>query len=84
MANSEVLDFLRAMQAQITDKLDRVARDLGELKEHASNSDIRATLLEQHFALLVAQLPLQSDRFAALDKRIQRIERRLELIDAPH
>lgn len=66
-----VLEHLRAIRAGVN-----------ETNERLGNIEPRMTLLEQHFALLVAQIPIVNDRMDAMQKRIERIERRLELSDA--
>lgn len=54
---------------------------LGRLEERMTNLKLRMTAQEQHLGTLVISLPASHDRIDALTRRIERIERRLELRD---
>jgi uncharacterized coiled-coil protein SlyX len=74
--DSLVLRYLR----RIDQRLERVEQDVGDLK-------LRMTNLEQRVASGFSQLELtlatQSRRLDRVDERLGRIERRLDLVDAP-
>ncbi len=58
----------------------------GKLDEHSSEFHTlaqRMTALEKHMAALVTQLPAVWEDLAGLKRRIERIERRLDLTDTP-
>jgi uncharacterized coiled-coil protein SlyX len=54
---------------------------LTRIDERLSNLELRMTTQEQHMGTLVISLPAGHDRIDALTRRIERIERRLELQD---
>ncbi len=64
-----VLEQLRLIRASI----DQIARDVSDIK-------IRLTILEGHVAALVLSDLRQTSRMDHFDERLQRVERRLELI----
>lgn len=65
-----VIQILRRMQTDLS----AVREDIGTLK-------LRMTALEQHFATLIASQAGQSDRVDAIERRLARVERRLDLVD---
>lgn len=69
-AENLVLMILKDIQAR-----------LGRLEERMTNLELRMTAEEQHLGTLVISLPASHDRIDALTRRIERIERRLELRD---
>lgn len=69
-AENLVLMILKDIQAR-----------LGRLEERMTNLKLRMTAQEQHLGTLVISLPASHDRIDALTRRIERIERRLELRD---
>jgi uncharacterized coiled-coil protein SlyX len=52
---------------------------MGRLEERMTNLEWRMTAQEQHLGTLVVSLPSSHDRIDALTRRIEHIERRLEL-----
>jgi uncharacterized coiled-coil protein SlyX len=53
----------------------------GRMEERLTNLELRMTGQEQHLGTLIASLPASHDRIDSLTRRIERIERRLELQD---
>jgi predicted RNase H-like nuclease (RuvC/YqgF family) len=68
-----VIEQLRALRNDIAEF--RI-----EAREKFSYQAHRLSMLEQHFALLVANLPASNDRFDSLERRLNRIESKLELV----
>lgn len=70
----------------VIEQLSALRNDIAEFRtesrEKFSYQGQRLSLLEQHFALLVANLPVSSNHFDSLERRIERIERRLTLSEA--
>ncbi len=52
---------------------------LGRMEERLTNLELRMTVQEQHLGTLVISLPASHDRIDVLTRRIEHIERRLEL-----
>jgi uncharacterized coiled-coil protein SlyX len=52
---------------------------LGRMEERLTNLVLRMTAQEQHLGTLVVSLPTSHDRIDALTRRIELVERRLEL-----
>lgn len=52
---------------------------LGRMEERLTNLEMRMTSQEQHLGTLVISLPASHDRIDSLTRRIERIERQLEL-----
>jgi uncharacterized coiled-coil protein SlyX len=52
---------------------------LGHMEERMTNLELRMTIQEQHLGTLVISLPASHDRIDAITRRVERIERRLEL-----
>lgn len=52
---------------------------MGRLEERMTNLELRMTAQEQHLGTLVISLPSSHDRIDVLTRRVERIERRLEL-----
>jgi uncharacterized coiled-coil protein SlyX len=65
---SLVLSILKDIQAR-----------LGRIEERLTNLELRMTIQEQHLGTLVISLPAGHDRIDSLSRRVERIERRLEL-----
>ncbi len=63
-----VLSILKDIQAR-----------LGRMEERLTSLELRMTAQEQHLGTLVISLPASHDRIDSLTRRIERIERRLEL-----
>jgi uncharacterized coiled-coil protein SlyX len=49
------------------------------MEERLTNLELRMTVQEQHLGTLVISLPASHDRIDVLTRRIEHIERRLEL-----
>jgi hypothetical protein len=75
---SDVLDYLREQFARVNTRLDRIAEDVGEVKQRLTTLEIQVGGLvateQSHYAQTMSRL----DRFEA---RLDRIERRLDLTD---
>jgi chromosome segregation ATPase len=54
---------------------------LDDIRERVGHLETRMTAQEQHLASLVVSLPSAFDQLQSLRARIERIERRLELIE---
>jgi uncharacterized coiled-coil protein SlyX len=67
-----VLEVLKRVQAEIAE----TRRDLGA---RMARLEVRMTAQEQHLATLVLSLPEAHGRIDDLTRRVERIERRLEL-----
>jgi len=63
-----VLNILRDIQAR-----------LSRMEERLTNLELRMTGQEQHLGTLVMSIPANHDRIDVLTRRIEHIERRLEL-----
>jgi hypothetical protein len=74
--NKDVLDFLRAQFDRVHPKLDGLSEDTGDLKR-------RMTSLDSQVALLHVDFANQSLRIDRIDARLERIEKRLDPVDAP-
>ena len=74
--NPQVLDFLREQFARVHTKLDLISGDVTNLKVRMSGLEAEAG----HVRLGLAEVNSRLDR---LDERVARIERRLDLADAP-
>lgn len=68
---SLVLSILKDIQAR-----------LGRMEERMTNLELRMTIQEQHMGTLVILFPASHDRIDALARRVERLERRLELQDS--
>ena len=49
------------------------------MEERLTNLELRMTAQEQHLGTLVVSLPTSHDRIEALTRRLEGVERRLEL-----
>jgi hypothetical protein len=56
---------------------------MGRMEEQMTNIELRMTAQEQHLGALLVSLPVSQDRLDLLTRRVERIERRLDLADAP-
>jgi uncharacterized protein YutD len=74
--SSQVLDFLREQFSRVHTKLDLIAGDVTNLKVRMSGLEAEA----RYVRLGLAEVNSRLDR---LDERVARIERRLDLADAP-
>jgi uncharacterized protein YceH (UPF0502 family) len=72
----QVLDFLREQFARVNARLDLISGDVTNLKVRMSGLEAEAG----HVRLGLAEVNSRLDR---LDERVARIERRLDLADAP-
>jgi predicted nucleic acid-binding Zn-ribbon protein len=68
-----VLEILRRLQA-----------DISELKAGQQTANVHLAAIENHMAGFHLTVSAHSDEIAGLKRRIERIERRLELSDAPN
>ena len=68
---SLVLPILRDLQAR-----------LGRMAGRMTNLELRMTAQEQHLGGLLMSLPAGHDRIDDLSRRVERVERRLELADS--
>ena len=55
---------------------------MARLDERMANLELRMTAQEQHLGTLVLSLPSIHDRVDALSRRLERVERRLDLRNA--
>jgi uncharacterized coiled-coil protein SlyX len=53
------------------------------MEERMTIIELRMTAQEQHLGALLVSLPVSQDRLDLLTRRVERIERRLDLADAP-
>ena len=74
------------MADDVRDLLLPILRDiqarLGRLDERMANLELRMTARQQHLGALLVGLPAGQDRLDAPSRRVERIERRLELGEA--
>jgi hypothetical protein len=68
---SLVLPMLRDIQAR-----------LARMESRMTNIELRMTAQEQHLGALLTSLPAHQDRTDELTRRVERIERRLDLVDS--
>jgi predicted nucleic acid-binding Zn-ribbon protein len=76
MANKQdslMVEILRRLQA-----------DMAELKEGQRTANVHLAAIENHMAGFHLTVSAHTDELSALRQRIERIERRLELSDAPN
>ena len=71
-----VLDHLRAIRSDIGELRREFRTELGDLRQRVSS-------MERHLANLQGDMALVHQRLDHLGERVERIERRLELTDAP-
>jgi len=71
----EVIDFLRAQFARISERIDALALKVEE-------QDYRITMLQQETATLHQMIASQAGRLDRIEARLDRIERRLDLMSA--
>jgi hypothetical protein len=76
----EVLDFLREQFGRVHARFDRLAGDVTEIKQRLTTLEIQVGNLAGTEGSHYAQVMLRMDR---LDARLERVERRLDLVDAP-
>lgn len=83
MSEAEILDYLRAQFARVHTRLD-------DLSQWTAEADRRFLAIERSIAALRRDLVLDAEaaverqaRFDALAVRVARIERRLDLVEAP-
>ena len=78
--DKNVLDFLRASFARVDTKLDRITDGLSDLQRRMTTLETQVGNLAATEQSHYANTMLRLDGFSA---RLERIERRYELIDAP-
>jgi hypothetical protein len=78
--NKNVLDYLRGSFARVDAKLDRITEDLGDARRRLTTLEIQVGNFVATEQSHYAQTMLRLDDFAT---RLDRIERRLDLTDAP-
>ena len=71
--NSLMVEILRRLQA-----------DMAELKEGQRTANVHLAAIENHMAGFHLMVGSHTEELSALRQRIERIERRLELSDAPN
>ena len=64
------------------DILMRIQADSAEIKQDTRDPKVRVDLLEGHVSHLVAAQHHTNERLDRLNDRVERIERRLDLVDA--
>ncbi len=74
--NTEIIDFLRVRFARVDDALQRIDQRLDELTG-------RAGRMERMMADLHVQMAEHSIRMDRIGSDVERIKRRLDLVDAP-
>ena len=68
----EILDFLRVSFARLNERIDRIEADMAEFRERLGH-------IEGQIAGIYGMYATLSSR---MDRRLERIERRLDLVDA--
>jgi archaellum component FlaC len=68
-----VLEHLRAIRA-----------DVGDIKERMNRVELRLSVMEQTLGSLYALAGSDRESLHGLTRRVERIERRLELVEHPH
>ncbi len=71
-----VLEQLRGIRSEIADLRREVRTELGDVRQRVSS-------IERHLANLQGDVALTHQRLDHLGERLERIERRLDLTDAP-
>jgi uncharacterized coiled-coil protein SlyX len=74
-----VLEVLKRVQADIAVLRSEVSATRRDLGERMTRLEVRMTAQEQHLSTLVLSLPAAHERIDDLTRRVERIERRLEL-----
>jgi hypothetical protein len=62
--------------------LKRVHAELGELRVEVRDLKTRLTILEGHIGGIIASQQLTNERLDRLEVRFERVERRLDLVEA--
>jgi uncharacterized coiled-coil protein SlyX len=74
------------MADEIQDLVIPILRDiqakLGRMEGRMTNLELRMTAQEQHLGALLTSLPAHQDRTDDLARRVERIERRLDLVES--
>lgn len=78
-----LLELLRQMRGDIATLRNDVSALRTETREGFSRIEVRLTAIEQHMAALLLSATNDRDALQALTRRVERIERRLELSDIP-
>jgi tetrahydromethanopterin S-methyltransferase subunit G len=65
---------------RLDEKLDRVLVDLGDIKHRLTSVEQQVAFLQQQTGLLHGDFAGQSARIDRVDQRLERIERRLDLV----
>lgn len=77
---SKVLDYLREQFARLNARMDDLRADMGEVKQRLTTMEIQVGSLAATEASHYGQT---MQRFDGMEARLDRIERRLDLVDAP-
>ncbi|KPF60074.1 hypothetical protein IP88_16145 [alpha proteobacterium AAP81b] len=62
--------------------LQKMQGDVAEIKQEVRDLNVRVGIMGSHMRGLIAAQQLTNERLDRLDVRIERIERRLDLVDA--
>jgi len=76
LSDTQVLDFLRTHFARVHERLDTMTLDIASFKTRMSSMEAAIG----HLTVGVAE---QNSRFDRLEGRVERIERRLDLVHVP-
>lgn len=80
-AENLVLELLRQLRAESTTLRNEVRSVRDEMRDGFSRVEVRLGVLEQGMASLLALSASDRDELTALKRRVERIERRLDLCD---
>ena len=81
--NAEVLDFLRAQFARMDNHFDKVERQLKEHADRLANIETVLVAIRRDNADVFGQVITLGHRLDGMSDRLDRIERRLDLVGAP-
>ncbi len=76
-----VLELLRQMRADASHLENEFKALRNEMRDGFNRVDVRLGVLEQGIASILALSASDRDELAGLKRRVERIERRLELVD---
>lgn len=80
-AEDPVLELLRQLRAESTTLRNEVRSVREEMRDGFNRVEVRLGVLEQGMASLLALSASDRDELTALKRRVERIERRLDLCD---
>lgn len=80
-AENLVLELLRQLRAESTTLRNEVRSVREEMRDGFNRVEVRLGVLEQGMASLLALSASDRDELTALKRRVERIERRLDLCD---